>query len=126
MSQARAWGGRRVQRLATLVVSVYGARCWRCSQPIDLTRSRKADPLGLMVGHVLARSRGGSDRIENLRPEHRECGLSAGNRLDAPARRRSARFFTPSEAPEGPPLSPLPESARKTAEYARNEEDANR
>jgi 5-methylcytosine-specific restriction endonuclease McrA len=32
-------------------------------------------PLGLTLGHIVARAQGGADTLPNLRPEHRACNL---------------------------------------------------
>lgn len=53
-----------------------GDRCGRCGLP----GARE-------LGHVLPRSRGGSDDISNLRLEHGACNRAAGNRPDSPRAR---------------------------------------
>src|SRR5690625_2693919 len=73
------WGGRRVAALRGLVLAEYGRLCWLCHQPIDLRLSPRA-PGGFSIDHVLPRSRGGTDDLDNLRPAHRRCNLSRGNR----------------------------------------------
>jgi 5-methylcytosine-specific restriction endonuclease McrA len=81
----KAWGGRRAQRITALCLSTYGTRCWLCGKD----GADSAD-------HVLPRSRGGSDHIDNLRPAHRRCNSGRGNRLTTKARRRpssSAAWF---------------------------------
>ena len=65
------WGGKRVPLLRRAVIDTYGRVCWLCHQPIDGTVS---------VDHVLPRSKGGTDDIENLRPAHLRCNLRRGNR----------------------------------------------
>lgn len=75
------WGGSRAIRKRRQVLEVYGSACWLCGQPIDGLPS---------ADHVIPRSRGGSDDIENLRPCHTRCNARRGNR---PARR------TPSTKP---------------------------
>lgn len=90
------WGGRKVETLRRQVVATYGNRCWLCHGPIDLTlRSPKAGSLTL--DHVLPRSMGGDDDLENLRPAHRRCNLSRGNgparRLRPPRRVESGASF---------------------------------
>ena len=84
-----AWGGRqtwrdevatlrKVAKLRALVYSTYPHICRVCTQPIDATLDPR-HPLGPSVGHVTPRSRGGTDDLTNLRPEHLECnvGLAA-------------------------------------------------
>lgn len=38
-------------------------------------------PQAFTVGHIIALAEGGTDEIENLRPEHHSCNTSAGARL---------------------------------------------
>ncbi len=76
-----AWNGRKIARLANLVVGRYGSVCWLCHQPIDLTVPR-TQPGGLSVDHVTPRSKGGTDDLWNLRPAHRSCNV---RRQDKPA-----------------------------------------
>jgi 5-methylcytosine-specific restriction endonuclease McrA len=73
------WRRTRLQ-----VFAKYGRACWRCGKPANT------------VGHLQAQVLGGSDRIENLRPECSRCNFSAGaslgNRLSPrtpPWRRRA-------------------------------------
>lgn len=65
------WGGRRSQRKRQQVLEVYGNICWLCHQPIPGLPS---------ADHVIPRSRGGTDDIENLRPAHPSCNYARGNR----------------------------------------------
>lgn len=95
-----AGGGREVRALASLVVTEYGAVCWLCHRPIDLDAPRRG-PLGLSVDHVIPRSKGGTNALDNLRPAHLHCNSKRGNRTPAlsvagpgPAVHfRDARFF---------------------------------
>lgn len=57
-----AWAGRYAQRLTALTLAVYGRTCHLCLEP----GATSAD-------HVVTRSAGGSDAIENLRPAHKLC-----------------------------------------------------
>ena len=66
------WGGNRSVRLRRLVAAEYGNECWLCGQPIDGLPS---------ADHVIPRSRGGDDSIENLRPAHLRCNMARGNRV---------------------------------------------
>jgi 5-methylcytosine-specific restriction endonuclease McrA len=60
----RGWRKTREQ-----VFRMYGRACWRCGRPAGT------------VGHVRAQVLGGSDGIENLRPECSRCNYSAGAAL---------------------------------------------
>lgn len=73
------WNGRKVTRLANLVVGRYGSVCHLCGLPIDLSVPRM-EPGGLSVDHVLPRSRGGTDDLSNLRPAHRRCNVRRQNK----------------------------------------------
>lgn len=84
------WGGRKVRDLARLAVSVYGSTCCYCHEPIDPAYSTESiyghnHPKRLSLEHLIPRSRGGSDSIENLRPCHLGCNAARG------ARRRPRR-----------------------------------
>jgi 5-methylcytosine-specific restriction endonuclease McrA len=52
--------------------------CWLCGMPGATT-----------VDHVIPRSHGGEDNVENLRPAHLRCNSSRGNRT--PVQRRTTR-----------------------------------
>lgn len=84
------WSGRRVQRLLATVLATYGDVCVyagtvRCRYPshpqLLLDRTDPAyTTLGPSSEHLLPRSRGGSDSLDNLRPCHRGCNSARGNR----------------------------------------------
>ena len=65
----RQWGGRRAQRLVQLTLATYGDTCHWCGLP----GADSAD-------HLIPRSHGGDDSLDNLRPIHRRCNSSRGNR----------------------------------------------
>jgi 5-methylcytosine-specific restriction endonuclease McrA len=66
------WSGRYAARMRELVRETYGEVCWLCGKSI---------PEGAFsVDHVIPRSRGGGDEIENLRPAHGRCNSRRGNR----------------------------------------------
>lgn len=62
------WGGRRAQKLAQLCLATYGDRCHLCGRRGATT-----------ADHVVPRSLGGADELENLRPAHSSCNYSRGN-----------------------------------------------
>lgn len=78
-----ARGGQRRRVLLRAVLERDGARCGRCGGTIDLALSGLA-PRGVTLGHVVPALLGGSDELDNLRPEHRACNLAAGARLVSP------------------------------------------
>ncbi|MCB0916647.1 MAG: HNH endonuclease [Actinobacteria bacterium] len=67
-----SWGGRKVPRLRQQVVDYYGRTCWLCGANILGTVS---------VDHVIPRSKGGTDDLDNLRPCCLRCNMSRGNRM---------------------------------------------
>ena len=85
-------GGHRLRLARRLVVARDGARCRRCGAPIDV-RLGGLDPLGLTLGHIVPVSRGGTDALANLAPEHRACNLAAGAGLDAGELAKPPHFF---------------------------------
>lgn len=62
------WGGREATRLTELTLATYGNVCHLCGLPGATT-----------ADHVLPRSRGGDNSIDNLRPAHKSCNFSRGN-----------------------------------------------
>lgn len=66
-----AWSGRYAARIRERVREIYGETCWICGRQILE---------GFSVDHVIPRSRGGTDEIENLRPAHGLCNSRRGNR----------------------------------------------
>lgn len=73
---SRGWGGRRSQRLVGATLAAYGTTCHLCGEPItdlDRTGPRAGWP---SADHIVPRSRGGSDALENLRPAHLGCNSS--------------------------------------------------
>jgi 5-methylcytosine-specific restriction endonuclease McrA len=89
----RSWGGRRSQTLRAKALARYGWVCWLCGEPITEGWPDR-HPLSASVDHVLPRSLGGSDSIQNLRPVHFGCNASRGNRPAKSARSAPARHGT--------------------------------
>jgi len=62
-----------------MVIEAYGTDCHICNQSINLEAPRRVGSegweLGLHLDHVVPLSKGGDDRIENLRPAHGMCNL---------------------------------------------------
>ena len=62
-----------------IIIETYGTNCHICNQPINLEAPRRVGTegweLGLHLDHVVPLSKGGDDRIENLRPTHGMCNL---------------------------------------------------
>lgn len=63
------WRGRYVQRIAHAVLAEHGERCVHCGQSGART-----------VEHVIPRSYGGLDSLDNCRPAHLLCNLERGTR----------------------------------------------
>ena len=59
------WSGRRVLRLTRLVLETYGDTCHLCARAGATT-----------ADHLIPRSAGGDDSLENLRPAHSSCNSS--------------------------------------------------
>lgn len=57
------WSGRESQRLTALTLRVYGVQCHLCPDPAPATTA----------DHLVPRSRGGRNTLENLRPAHMSC-----------------------------------------------------
>lgn len=82
-----SWGGRRIAVLRRRVVEVYGTACHLCgTETADPAEVGHLHPLALSLDHLVPRSRGGTDAIDNLRPAHRRCNLSRGARPTSTAR----------------------------------------
>ena len=64
------WNGRRVTRNKKKVLNYYGDTCHLCGKP-------GADT----ADHIIPRSRGGDNSLENQRPAHRSCNSSRGNKM---------------------------------------------
>jgi 5-methylcytosine-specific restriction endonuclease McrA len=78
-----ARGGQQRRVLMRAVVERDGPTCGRCGGWIDSALSG-LHPDGPTLGHIIPASRGGSDELDNLRPEHRRCNLAASDRPVAP------------------------------------------
>lgn len=74
---SRDWGGRRAQRLVADVLATKGTTCHLCG----LEGANSAD-------HIVPRSKGGGNRLENLEPAHRACNRDRGDLDLAEYRRR--------------------------------------
>ena len=61
------WGGRRAARLRAATLDAYGTVCHLCGRP----GADSAD-------HLIPRSLGGLDTLDNLRPAHLSCNQSRG------------------------------------------------
>ncbi len=65
-------------------------------------------PMAFTSGHIIAIINGGTDDIDNLRPEHHSCNTSAGGRLGA-ARSTASIPGRPSNAALANTPPPLPD-----------------
>lgn len=76
-----SWGGRKVAKARAQLLARYGHApyCAWCGLPIVGTVS---------VDHIVPRSRGGTDDIDNLQPMHPACNSAKG----AGRRRQSRRW----------------------------------
>jgi len=60
------------------VLEKYGLICHICLKNIDLSLNRR-DPMGFQVDHVIPLSRGGEDKLDNVKPSHAKCNQQKGN-----------------------------------------------
>lgn len=67
--------------LATQVHARDRFTCWLCGEGTSPTWS-KSDPLSPTLDHVIPRSMGGGDSIDNLRTAHWVCNSVRGNAMD--------------------------------------------
>lgn len=81
MARSKGRAGRPYRRAcAELRASPAGRTCWLCGQPIDLNLDAR-DPMSWTADHVDPLSHGGAEvDLANLRPAHRRCNSSRGNR----------------------------------------------
>ncbi|WP_130866647.1 HNH endonuclease [Acidipropionibacterium timonense] len=92
-----------IARLRPLIAATYGLVCHLCGQPINLDEPRHLDdgrlnPAYPSIDHLIPRSHGGTDDLDNLRLCHARCNSSRGNRPITPphptaALHRDHRFF---------------------------------
>lgn len=61
------WNGRKIKRLASATFAEHGRVCHLCGMP-------GADT----IDHLIPRSRGGDNSLDNLRPAHKRCNSSRG------------------------------------------------
>jgi 5-methylcytosine-specific restriction endonuclease McrA len=78
--RVRRCGKDRVRRLRPQVLERDGYVCGICRLPIR----RDVDvqhPLALTIDHIMPLAAGGSDRLDNLQPAHRQCNVDKGDDL---------------------------------------------
>lgn len=78
MSQnSRRWAGAKSQKLVALCLDTYGPICHLCGRYVcPWCGKAGADS----ADHVVPRSRGGGDGLDNLRPAHRCCNYRRGDK----------------------------------------------
>ncbi|MGP5928896.1 HNH endonuclease [Corynebacterium glyciniphilum] len=64
------WNGRKATQLTALVLAIKGTICHLCGMP-------GADT----ADHIIPRSLGGTDDLDNLMPAHKRCNSSRGAML---------------------------------------------
>ncbi|MFS0289126.1 HNH endonuclease [Corynebacterium striatum] len=83
------WAGRYSQRMTALVLAEYGDVCHLCGRPGATT-----------ADHIVPRSRGGNDSLDNLRPAHVSCNSA---RQAVPLAEWFARHPRPRDGPRAAP-----------------------
>lgn len=61
------WNGRKIKRLQSLVFAERGRVCHLCGRPGSDS-----------IDHIVPRSLGGTDDLDNLMPAHKRCNSSRG------------------------------------------------
>ncbi|MFR1472711.1 MAG: HNH endonuclease [Actinomyces urogenitalis] len=87
---SKQWAGHHAQRILALLWRNAPHVCSICHEPITAgpgarLRDGSRDPMRASVDHTLARSRGGSDHLGNLRLAHLSCNAAKGARTTEPA-----------------------------------------
>lgn len=73
-----ASNSRRAARRKAAVLDRWGATCWLCGRAINLDAATQS-PGSFTLDHVVPRSHGGGNNLDNLRPSHRLCNNERGN-----------------------------------------------
>jgi len=60
------------------VIDQHGTVCHICLKNIDLSLNRK-DPMGFQIDHVIPLSKGGEDKLGNVKPSHAKCNQQKGS-----------------------------------------------
>ncbi|KFU81003.1 HNH endonuclease [Amycolatopsis lurida] len=76
-ANGRPW--RRVTAQLRELAAASGAACWLCGHRIDLGLPAR-HKMSFTADHIVPRSKGGPDTLDNARPAHRTCNSSRGNR----------------------------------------------
>lgn len=76
---------RRYVALARQILERDGYRCGLCRKRIN-PRQRAPHPLSASIDHIVPRSAGGTDALENLQAAHLRCNSHRGNRGPAQLR----------------------------------------
>lgn len=130
---SQKWGGRPATQLTALTLATFGTTCHLCGRPGATT-----------ADHLIPRSLGGLDELDNLRPAHQSCNSARGNmsieqwraRFTASTAPRSSRWSsasnflseTASEAPRHPSIFSTDQNPRgsvhnETAGQTMNRDD---
>ena len=78
-------GGKQENYTESLVLDIYGNRCYICNKEIDLNASRRVGygnwQYGLHIDHVVPISALGDDCLDNVRPTHAICNMRKGSKI---------------------------------------------
>lgn len=79
MSKSNAmWNQKRRGLNITRLMARDGSNCTICGEPLDRAEPTRGNGKAISFDHIVPRSEGGSDRLENLRLAHRLCNSLRG------------------------------------------------
>ena len=65
--------------MVTRILARDGHHCSLCDLPLDRSIKNGDDPFYITFDHVIPRSKGGTDTLDNLRLAHQVCNNERGN-----------------------------------------------
>jgi 5-methylcytosine-specific restriction endonuclease McrA len=73
---------KKLAKMETLRRRPGGDKCHLCGSPLDFSIRRTKHPLYVTVDHLIPKSLGGGDHINNLKLAHRSCNMRRGNSME--------------------------------------------
>lgn len=74
----QSWPKHRGHRVTKLMCRD-GTDCTICREPLDRHLHDVDDPMYITFDHIIPRSKGGTDHLDNLRLAHKRCNEQRGN-----------------------------------------------